>query len=104
MCVIGQPEPVGSVLTLPSGYDTLEYSWVKTTAVSVCLQILFVMLQNTNNDLQNQGEVKILQDRSCDNMADLFTKSLPATTFRKFVRRIGMRFLKDLKCSGGVRP
>ena len=49
MCVLGQPEPVGSVLTFYSGYDTLEYSWVKATAVSVCLRILFVMLQNTNN-------------------------------------------------------
>ena len=27
MCVLGQPEPVGSVLTFSSGYDTLEYSW-----------------------------------------------------------------------------
>ena len=44
MCVLGQPEPVGSVLTFPSGYDTLEYSWVKATAVSVRLRILFVML------------------------------------------------------------
>ena len=31
-----------------AGYDTLEYSWVKATAVSVHLRILFVMLQNTN--------------------------------------------------------
>ena len=49
MCVRGQPEPVGSVLTFPSGYDTLEYSWGKATVVSVRLQILFVTLQNTNN-------------------------------------------------------
>ena len=42
MCVHGQPEPVGSVLTFPSGYDTLEYSWVKATTVSVHLRILFV--------------------------------------------------------------
>ena len=48
MCVLGQPEPVDIVLTFPSGYDTLEYSWVKATAVSVCLRILFVMLQSTN--------------------------------------------------------
>ena len=48
MCVLGQPEPVGSVLTFPSGYDTLEYSWMKATAVSVRLRILFVTLQNTN--------------------------------------------------------
>ena len=51
MCVLGQPEPVGSVLTFPNGYDTLEYSWVKATAVSVRLRILFVTLQNTNNYL-----------------------------------------------------
>ena len=48
VCVLGQLEPVGSVLMFPSGYDTLEYSWVKATAVSVCLRILFVTLQNTN--------------------------------------------------------
>src|SRR6185312_3041782 len=48
VCVLGQHEPVGSVLTFPSGYDTLEHSWVKATAVSVRLRILFVMLQNTN--------------------------------------------------------
>ena len=49
MCVsLDEPEPVGSVLTFPSGYDTLEYSWVKATAVSVRLRILFVTLQNTN--------------------------------------------------------
>ena len=48
MCVLGQPEPIGSVLTFPSGYDTLEFSWVKATAVSVRLRILFVTLQNTN--------------------------------------------------------
>src|SRR6185436_7632413 len=39
---------VDSVLTFPSGYDTLEYSWVKATAVSVHLRILFVTLQSTN--------------------------------------------------------
>ena len=49
MCALGQPEPVGSVLMFPSGYDTLEYSWVKATAVSVRLRILFVTLQITNN-------------------------------------------------------
>ena len=48
MCVLGQSEPVGSILTFPSGYDTLEYSWVKATAVSVHLRILFVTLQSTN--------------------------------------------------------
>ena len=50
MCVsLDESEPVDSVLTFPSEYDTLEYSWVKVTAVSVCLRILFVTLQSTNN-------------------------------------------------------
>ena len=48
MCVIGQPEPVDSVLMFLSGYDTLEYYWVKATAVSMRLRILFVMLQSTD--------------------------------------------------------
>ena len=41
---LDEPEPVDRVLTFLSGYDTLEYSWVKATAVSVRLQILFVTL------------------------------------------------------------
>ena len=45
---LDEPELVDSVLTFLSGYDILEYSWVEATAVSVRLQILFVMLQNTN--------------------------------------------------------
>ena len=45
---LDEPEPVDSILTFLSGYDTLEYSWVKATAVSVRLRILFVTLQNTN--------------------------------------------------------
>ena len=49
MCVsLDEPEPIDSVLTVLNGYDTLEYSWVKATAVSVHLRILFVTLQNTN--------------------------------------------------------
>ena len=45
---VDEPEPVDSVLTFPSGYDTLEYSWLKARAVSMRLQILFMTLQSTN--------------------------------------------------------
>lgn len=45
---LDEPEPVDSVLRFLSGYDTLEYSWVKATAISVLLRILLVTLQNTN--------------------------------------------------------
>jgi hypothetical protein len=56
------------------------------------------------HELQKQGEVNILKVQSCDNVADLFTKSLPATTFRKFIHDIGLRRLRDLQSSGGDRP
>ena len=48
------------------------------------------------HELQNNGEINIQQIRSSDNPADLFTKALLATTFKKFLRQIGMRRLKDL--------
>ena len=49
------------------------------------------------HELQNNGEIDIQQIRSSDNPADLFTKALPAATFKKFLRQIGMRRLKDLQ-------
>lgn len=41
--------------------------------------------------LQKMGEIQIQQVRSAENLADLFTKSLPKCTFQKFVHGIGMR-------------
>jgi hypothetical protein len=54
------------------------------------------------HELQQHGEINILQTKSCDNLADLFTKSLPYSTFFKCVEGIGMRRLKNLQDSGGV--
>lgn len=54
------------------------------------------------HNLQKSGEISILQVKSCDNLADLFTKSLPNSTFQKCVHGIGMRRLRDLQVSGGV--
>jgi hypothetical protein len=51
-----------------------------------------------------QGEIEILQTKSCDNLTDLFTKSLPIILFQKYVFGIGMRQLKDLQESGGDIP
>jgi hypothetical protein len=53
------------------------------------------------HELQEGGEISILQIKSCDNLADLFIKSLPLTTFDKCVKDIGMCRLKDLQYSGG---
>jgi alpha-galactosidase len=46
--------------------------------------------------------LEILQTKSCDNLADLFTKSLPYSLFHKYVEGIGMRRFRDLQKYGGV--
>jgi tRNA G26 N,N-dimethylase Trm1 len=46
--------------------------------------------------LQVNGDISILQIKSCNNLTDLFTKSLPYATFYKCVASIGMRRLRDL--------
>jgi hypothetical protein len=51
--------------------------------------------------LQEHGEISILQTKSCDNLADLFTKSLPLAIFDKCVKDIGMKRVKDLQGLGG---
>ncbi|XP_062080883.1 secreted RxLR effector protein 161-like [Humulus lupulus] len=49
------------------------------------------------HDLQNSGDIDVHQIRSSDNLPDLFTKSLPTSTFEKMVHKIGMHRLKDLQ-------
>ena len=39
---------------------------------------------------------------SSDNLVNLFTKSLPTSTFEKYVHGIGMRRLETLLSSRGV--
>jgi hypothetical protein len=51
-------------------------------------------------ELQEGGEINILQIKSCDNLADLFRKSLSLVTFDKCVKDIDMQKLKDLHGSG----
>jgi hypothetical protein len=40
------------------------------------------------HELQESGEINILRIKSCDNLADLFTKSLPLATFAKCVKAL----------------
>ena len=49
------------------------------------------------HDLQRNGEIEVQQIRSSDNLADLFTKALPTSTFEKLRYKIGMRRLRDIK-------
>jgi hypothetical protein len=48
------------------------------------------------HELQEYGEINILQTKSCYNLADLFTKSSSLDIFNKYVKGIGTRRLKDL--------
>ena len=48
------------------------------------------------HELRKKGDITVKQVRSSDNLADLFTKSLPTCTFKKLVTGIGMKSLKDL--------
>ena len=48
------------------------------------------------HDLQKEGKIDVQQIQSCDNLADLFTKSLPSKKFKALVHKIGMRHLQDL--------
>jgi hypothetical protein len=52
------------------------------------------------HELQVNGEISLLQIKSCDDLADLFTKSLPYSTFFKCVAGIDIRRLKDLQNLG----
>ena len=49
------------------------------------------------HDLQQNGEIEVQQICSSDNLADLFTKALPTSTFEKLRYKIGMRRLREIK-------
>ena len=48
------------------------------------------------HELPKTNEVRILHTKSRDNLADMFTKSLPASSFERCVRGIGMMRLRDM--------
>ena len=54
------------------------------------------------HELQKSGEIDVQQIRSSDNLANLFTKSLSTSTFKKLIYKIGMRQLKDVDMKGSM--
>ncbi|XP_074374274.1 secreted RxLR effector protein 161-like [Apium graveolens] len=48
------------------------------------------------HELKENGDIDVQQVRSCDNLADILTKSLPTLTFGKFRNNIIMQRLKSL--------
>ena len=51
------------------------------------------------HELQQLNEVRVLHTKSCDNLADMFTKSLPASILERCVRGIGMMRLREMQGS-----
>ncbi|KAJ9561483.1 hypothetical protein OSB04_006643 [Centaurea solstitialis] len=49
------------------------------------------------HDLQQTGDIDVHQIRSTENLADLFTKALPTSSFEKLVYKIGKRRLREVK-------
>ena len=55
-----------------------------------------------NNALFNwKDDVEIQKIRSCENLIDLFTKSLPMRTFELLVHKIGLCHLNDVSFTWG---
>jgi hypothetical protein len=74
----------------------MQTGYVKTNYIKHTSLKLFYLHQ-----LQESGEISILQIKSSDNYANLFTKSLRLVIFDKCVKSIGMCRLKDLQGLGG---
>ena len=53
-------------------------------------------------ELKKSGGIDVQQIRSSDNLKDLFTKSLPTSTFKKLIHKIGMHQLKDINMRGSM--
>ena len=49
------------------------------------------------HDLQKDGIIIVQQIRSSENLADLFTKTLPTLIFKKLTHGVGLQRLKDIK-------
>jgi hypothetical protein len=64
----------------------MESGYIKINMIKHIIPKLFY-----SHELQKNGEIEILQTKSCDNLADLFTKYLPYFAFRKCIEGIGMR-------------
>ena len=54
------------------------------------------------HELQKNAEIDVQQIRSSDNLADLFTKALPTSTFKKLIYKVGMRKVKDVDMRGSM--
>ena len=60
------------------------------------LSMLHMWYNRLSEYLHKDGEIDIHQIRSSENLADMFTKSLPAVIFENLAYGIGLRRLRDI--------
>ncbi len=70
----------------------IKEGYIKSDRTKHILPKFFTYAQ----ELEKNKDIDIQYVRSSENVADLFTKALPTTMFRKHVHNIGMRHLRDL--------
>jgi hypothetical protein len=69
----------------------MQTEYIKTNYAKYIYLKLFYL-----HELQEGGKISILQIKSYNNLADLFTNFLPLATFDKCVKGIDMHRLRDL--------
>jgi hypothetical protein len=74
----------------------MQTGYIKTNYIKYISPKLFYP-----HELQESGEISILQIKSCNNLADLFIESLTLAIFDKCVKGTDMRWIKDLQGSRG---
>jgi hypothetical protein len=89
-------EPIGSPTTIYEDNAVciaqMQSGYVKSNVTKYITPKLFYP-----HELQVNWKISILETKLCDNLTDLFTKSLLYCAFFKCVASIGMRRLRDLQ-------
>jgi len=76
----------------------LKEGYIKGDKKSIFLPKFFF-----THDLQRNGDVEIQNICSCENLANLITKSLQRRTFEQLVHKIGLRHLNDISLHDGEK-
>ncbi|XP_060216728.1 secreted RxLR effector protein 161-like [Lycium barbarum] len=72
-------------------------SWRSTKQTMVATSSNHAKIIAIHEASRESGEIDVQQVRSSDNLADMFTKALPISTFEKLIYKIGMRHLREIK-------
>ena len=101
--IIGTPEDIEEA----SSYLMSEFEMKDLGKTKFCLGLQLehspdgILVHQSAYTQKVLNKVRVLHTKSCDNLADMFTKSLPASTLERCVRGIGMMRLREMQGSGG---